>query len=217
MRIYISVDDKSIQQENWFLFCNNRKIYISDNGEENLIHIAGRGEYEILLTNNLRKNFLWYILLWIWNLLIAPINILLLNTDSDWYQGITPTILWRCKCDFQEDTKINIQIVSSYVGDKSTAKYDINITSSQNYVMESSYHEMYNRDSFTWEMNKYLSKFFSYECWAFAMFYFIFLYGSINNWCFVVAMIGVSLVLLFGVVAIYTVHKSRILQKQLKS
>ena len=215
MRIRVSIEG-GIPQGSWILFCNNKKIKIFDNGEDNFVEIPNQGEYEILLTNNLRKNFFWYILLWLGNLLAAPINTLLLNTDDNWYQRIIPTILWRCKCNFQEDANINFRIVGFCINQASVPQYEFRLTSSPNCVIESSYQEMYNLDSFNWEINKYLSKFFSFEFWAFVLLCFVFWYVSFKNWCLVAALVGAFFAVLFGAVTVYTVHKAKRIQKQLK-
>lgn len=212
MRICISINCASILNENWSLFFNQTKMRIFESREVSLIHVDNPGEYEIRLTNDIKRNILRYILLWIGNLLIAPINILLLNSDSNWYDKITPTILWRCKCNFQDDSNVDIRITPSVLDDEPIGKYDISLISSANCVKDIVYQETFSRNSLYWEMNKYLSRFFSFELCAFAMLYFIFWYVSFNNWLLVSVIIGVIMAILFGTVTVYTCHKAKILE-----
>ena len=215
MRITLLVQGASRLYGKSYLICENRKIDLYDDNQVEYIDIDESREYEIILINNHTRKFIWYVLLWIGNLVISPINILLMNVDSDWHKRVKPNIQWRCNCFFKEDTTINIQI-SNYSGEKTNQRYDIQLTEVQNGDVNYVYQEEYKRGSLSWEANKYLSKFFSFELCGFIMLYFIFRTVSFSGWKLVVVIIGFFFLLLFGSVVVYTVRQERKLWEKLR-
>ena len=204
MKISFFIDNTAISYENCFLVFNNKRICISDRNAISF-DIDKQGEYEIqIIIGFQRKSFFCFLLLWIWNLLIAPINIILMNTDSQWYHRISPTVSLSYKCYIMSDMNLHFRIITSYNG-----KYAVELLSHQDCFTEPSHQEIYSKDSVIWEMNKYLSRFFSVEVLAFGVLYFIFRYVSFQSWYIITAIIGVLLAVLFSVVVVYTVKKAR--------
>lgn len=203
MKISFFIDNTAVSFENCFLVFNNKIICISDKNAISF-DIDNQGEYGIqIITGFQRKSFCYILLLWFWNLLIAPLNIILMNTDSEWYRSTSPTMFWNYKCYITSDMNLRFRIIPSYNG-----KYAVELLSHQDCFTELSYQEIYSKDSVIWEMNKYLSRFFSVEFWTFGVLYLIFRYVSFHNWYLITVITGVLLAVLFSIVATYTVKKA---------
>ena len=162
MKLTINISKDSVINEGVRFVIGNQEILL--NSYESVFTIdnlkEGTHPFEIYTTS--KSDVIEYILMWFFKLLILPINILLMNTDSDWYNSITPTALYmRGFITINGDTEILMKICSSTMTRGFIKRYQLDfITDAE--ISKSACKEELNRSSILWEMNKYLSRFFSF-------------------------------------------------------
>ena len=169
MRIDIELDERSVIYGDLYLSCNGQTIQLSEVQKEHCIDNICPGEYETCIYTEFCKKVTSYILMWLGQLLIAPINMLLMNTESDWDKEVHPTtVFYRCRMQIEGNGHLRIYIKPSGFSDSGITQYAVKVDADQK-IFEERAEEKKNPESIRWEMHKYLSRFFSFGVWNLAI------------------------------------------------
>lgn len=215
MQVTIHMNKDAVLEGDWFLICGDKKIPLYE--ETTSFHISKAGEYEVILINNFKKGILKYILLWIVNILIAPINILLMNTDSDWYnQIILSSANYKFKCNFKKDAEINFSIICHRFKQYISGTYSIKASSVDCDLTKLSYCEDYSNNTVNWELNKYVSKLTSMEIWIFVTLCFVCYFSKYSYaWVLIIFFSIIFALIMIGTIT-HTICKAKKIMSILK-
>ena len=217
MNIAVNISkDSIINDENIYFTIGNQHIRLNLLENGCVINNLAPGNYHFSIYTKSCKKVISYICLWIINLIIAPFNILLMNTSSEWYNSIVPTSV---SCDgfikLTNNTEILIKICSSNMKNGIIKRYKVEfITDSQ--IEKTSYDEQLNLQAVCWAMNNYLSKFFSYCLWCISVLNLIFISSSSSVKWYLMIFTTIMFLALFVCVLIYSLKKFMKVSNEIK-
>ena len=215
MQVTVQINERDALEGEWFLFCDNKTIPLCE--ETNSFQLPKAGEYELTLFNNFQKGIIKYILLWIVNILIAPFNILLMNTESDWYNQIIPSSAnYKFKCTLKKDANIHFSIRCRNFKQFVSGAYSIKASADCD-IIELFYYEDCDNNTFKWELNKYISKFISTEIWIFGIICITCFFSNYSYpWSLILVFSVLFLFIMIGTIA-YTIFKAQKIKTVLKN
>ena len=208
MQLTIHINEEMYLANNWFLLFNGQKIKLNE--KVTTIPFPDLGELEFLLLNDLKKKTIEYLFMWIASILIAPINILLMNTSADWYNKIIlSSMSCKLKCNFQNNANIFIDIKCRNYNNYTSNTYKVEVLSTDSDLKVISLHENYDNNTLKWEINKYLSKTFSIGFWSFLMISIICYFSEYYYKNYLIIAFAIMFIAIFILVTSYTAHKSK--------
>ena len=217
LTLTVNISKDSELYEDVYLVIDNRKILLDSLGDASVISDLSEGTYAFDIYTKTAKKALSYILVWFIKLLILPFNLLLMNTDSDWYNNlIAPTSLfYRASLELTSDTEITVKVNSSSLKSVFIKGYDIELISNAK-IEKLSCVEQINTHSISWEMNNYLSKLFSYCLLGALLCSLSILSEWAFKWYFAIFMSSAFLMIFLGV-TLYSFKKAKKIKARIKA
>ena len=212
--MHINITIKREKVDEAILVYHERKKICIPLERNNCSIIINNQQCNISVSNQLHKKPWHYILLWFFNLLIAPINMILMNTASNWY-NINFCFSRYCFTLKTPKTKnLSLFLFLSYDSNKQLLAKCFDSTMNSEIAHEK-IEVLIDNSKVNWEMNKWLSKFFSYVLWSEIVLCTIFNYANINillktTLLYTTIFLGL---LIFILVLVYTIKKKNTIKK----